>query len=181
MGSGAITFIFGADAVRSLVRRAQDLPESAWRRLERAAKYQVQTRPRPRPQNVKEQIVRDKKFKNVVLQWEDVAQFEHRPDRCKRPYRLVVLRKRVAVERGQERLFEEYRYFFYITNDRTSEVEQIVFAANDRCDQENLIEQLKNGVQAMRNPLDNLHSNWAYMVMASLAWTLKGDEERGRI
>ena len=25
----------------------------------------------------------------------------------------------------------------------------------------------------MRNPLDNLHSNWAYMVMASLAWTLK--------
>ena len=39
--------------------------------------------------------------------------------------------------------------------------------------QENLIEQLKNGVQAMRNPLDNLHSNWAYMVMCSLAWTLK--------
>ena len=25
----------------------------------------------------------------------------------------------------------------------------------------------------MRNPLDNLHSNWAYMVMSSLAWTLK--------
>jgi hypothetical protein len=51
--------------------------------------------------------------------------------------------------------------------------ERIVFAANDRCDQENLIEQLKNGVRAMRNPLDNLHSNWAYMVTGSLAWTLK--------
>ena len=48
-----------------------------------------------------------------------------------------------------------------------------MFQANDRCDQENLIEQLKNGVRAMRNPLDNLYSNWAWMVAASLAWTLK--------
>jgi len=48
-----------------------------------------------------------------------------------------------------------------------------VFLANDRCDQENLIEQLKNGVHAMKLPVDNLLSNWAYMVMASLAWTLK--------
>ena len=86
---------------------------------------------------------------------------------------MIALRKRIAVEQGQQRLFEEYRYFFYITNDRTLTAEQVVFSANDRCDQENLIEQLKNGVQALRNPLDNLHSNWAYMVMASLAWTLK--------
>lgn len=89
-------------------------------------------------------------------------------------YRMIALRKKIAVEKGQERLFEQYRYFFYITNDRTSTPEQIVFSANDRCDQENLIEQLKNGVRSMRHPLDNLHSNWAYMVMASLAWTLKG-------
>ena len=86
---------------------------------------------------------------------------------------MVVLRKRISVEKGQDKLFEEYRYLFYITNDRDSPAEQVVFQANDRCDQENLIEQLKNGVKAMRNPLDNLHSNWAYMVMCSLAWTLK--------
>jgi hypothetical protein len=41
------------------------------------------------------------------------------------------------------RLFEEYRYFFYITNDRVTPADQIVFSANDRCDQENLIAQLK--------------------------------------
>ena len=41
------------------------------------------------------------------------------------------------------RLFEEYRYFFYITNDRTMTAEEVVFSANDRCDQENLIAQLK--------------------------------------
>ena len=45
--------------------------------------------------------------------------------------------------------------------------------ANARCNQENLIEQLKNGVRALQMPVDNLISNWAYMVMASLAWTLK--------
>ena len=86
---------------------------------------------------------------------------------------LIALRKKISVEKGQEKLFEEYRYFFYITNDRTLSAEQVVYSANNRCDQENLIEQLKNGVKAMRNPLDNLHSNWAYMVMAGLAWSLK--------
>ena len=45
--------------------------------------------------------------------------------------------------------------------------------ANDRCNQENLIDQLKHGVGAMPMPVDTLLSNWAYMVMAALAWTLK--------
>ena len=49
----------------------------------------------------------------------------------------------------------------------------MVFAANDRCNQENHIEQLKNGVSALRAPLDSLGSNWAYMVMAALAWSSK--------
>ena len=51
--------------------------------------------------------------------------------------------------------------------------EQIVGLANGRCDQENVIEQLKNGVNAMRMPVNDLLSNWAYMVMAALAWNLK--------
>jgi hypothetical protein len=171
--SGYVTFIFGADARKPMIARAQQLPEKAWRRLKRAAKYQVKTTPRARPDNVKEQVVREKRFKNFVLQWEDVAEFEHRPHLCRQSYRMIVLRKKISIEQGQEKLFEEYRYLFYITNDRTSTAEQIVFTANDRGDQENLIEQHKNGVRALRNPLDNLHSNWAYMVMASLAWTLK--------
>jgi hypothetical protein len=171
--SGDVTFIFGADATKSMIGRAESLPKTAWRRLERVSKYEVKTEPRAQPDNVKEQVVRDKQFKNLVLRWEDVAQFEHRPTLCKQSYRMIALRKKISVEQGQEKLFEEYRYFFYITNDRASTAEEVVFGANDRCDQENLIAQLKSGVHAMGNPLDNLHSNWAYMVMASLAWTLK--------
>ena len=70
-------------------------------------------------------------------------------------------------------LFEEIKYFFYITNHTDYSAEQIVALANERCEQENVIEQLKNGVNAMRMPVDDLMSNWAYMVMSALAWNLK--------
>ena len=70
-------------------------------------------------------------------------------------------------------MFDDVRYFFYITNNRTTTASGIVRSANDRCAQENLIKQLKNGARALHMPVDNLVSNWAYMVMASLAWTLK--------
>ena len=50
---------------------------------------------------------------------------------------------------------------------------EVVFFANDRCDQENLIAQLKTGVHAMNMPAGDLDSNWAYMVIGSLAWNLK--------
>lgn len=171
--AGDVKFIFGVDAMPALKRRAGELPESAWKRLARPPRYQVQTKERTRPQNVKKPIVVARGYKNLVLQCEEVAEFNYRPGNCNREYRMIALRKLISVEKGQERLFTEYRYFFYITNQRDLPVEEVVFTANDRCDQENLIEQLKNGVHAMRNPLDNLHSNWAYMVMASLAWTLK--------
>ena len=86
---------------------------------------------------------------------------------------MVVVRKNISVEKGEQRLFDEIRYFFYVTNDRETAAAEVVFLANDRCNQENLIDQLKHGVGATRMPVDTLLSNWAYMVMAALAWTLK--------
>ena len=70
-------------------------------------------------------------------------------------------------------MFDDIVYFFYLTNKRDIPVEEIVWESNERCNQENLIAQLKSGVHALETPLDNLLSNWAYMVMASLAWSLK--------
>ena len=168
-----VRFVFGIDAMPNLVTRADDLPEGLWKPLHRPAPYALHTEPRQRPENVKERIVKERGYKNVHLQSEQVAEFEYRPTKCGKTYRIVVLRKNLSVEQGQQRLFDEIRYFFYITNDRTSSAAEIAHQANERCNQENLIEQLKNGVQAMRMPVDTLVSNWAYMVMASLAWTLK--------
>ena len=75
--------------------------------------------------------------------------------------------------KGQKLLTEEQRYLFYITNDRAATPTEIVFQCNDRCEQENLIEQLKNGPRSLNAPVDNLYSNWAYMLISSLSWTLK--------
>jgi hypothetical protein len=77
------------------------------------------------------------------------------------------------VEKGQARLFDEIRYRFYLTNDREGTGRELVFKANDRCHQENLIAQLKGGAHALRAAVDALVSNWAFMVMTALAWNLK--------
>lgn len=166
-------FVFGIDARPNLVRIAENLPKPRWKRLKRPARYAVKTVPRARPANVKERIVRQREFKNLRLQSEQVTEFAYRPTHCRRTYRIVAVRKNLSVERGEQVLFDDVRYFFYLTNDPAMPADEIVFCANDRCNQENLIEQLKNGVRAMQMPVDNLVSNWAYMVMASLAWTLK--------
>ena len=166
-------FIFGIDAMANLVEKAETLAKRRWKRLKRPAKYEVKTIPRERPENVKERIVRERGFKNIRLKSEDVAEFSYCPTACEKSYRVVVVRKNLSVEKGELVLFDDIRYFFYITNERALPAYEIVFSANDRCNQENLIEQLKNGVRAMQMPLDNLLSNWAYMVMASVAWTLK--------
>ncbi len=168
-----VRFVFGIDAMPNLKATAEDLPEGLWKPLTRPAKYDVQTEPRQRPENVKERIVKERRYKNIRLQSEHVAEFDYRPTKCRKTYRIVVLRKNLSVERGEQVLFDDIRYFFYITNDQTSSTAHIVWQANQRCNQENLIEQLKNGVPALRMPVDNLVSNWAYMVMASLAWSLK--------
>ena len=167
-----VEFIFGIDAMSNLKVRAEELEPREWKRLERPAKYEVATQPRRRPDNVKEQVVRERGFENIRLQGEDVAEFAYRPGACDRDYRVVVVRKNLSVAKGEQVLFDDIRYFFYITN-RPEPADQIVMRANQRCNQENLIEQLKNGVQALRMPVGDQTSNWAYMVMASLAWTLK--------
>ncbi len=166
-------FIFGFDAIPKLQAMAMDLDSSAWKLLKRPAKYEVQTEPRERPANVKEQIVRFRGFENIRLDSEHVAEFEYRPSECKRSFRMIALRKNLTIERGEADLIDDIRFFFYITNDREASAGEVVFQSNSRCNQENLIEQLKNGVRAFRMPVDNLVSNWAYMVMASLAWSLK--------
>ncbi|MFH0945437.1 MAG: IS1380 family transposase [Planctomycetota bacterium] len=168
-----VRFIFGMDASPVLVDLAEALPAWRWSRLERAARYRLRTRPRRRPERIKEGIVREREFENIRLLSEDVAYFPYQPYACEKAYRIVVVRKNLTVEKGNLALFDDVRYFFYITNDWRATPDELVFLANDRCDQENLIDQLKNGVKALRMPVDNLKSNWAYMIMASLAWTLK--------
>lgn len=183
---GDVSFVFGYDATKSLQAKADELPADAWRELRRRDKRPIKTQPRQRPNNIKQQIIIERGFENKVLDKEEIAEFDYQPGNCKQAYRMVVVKKHIRHESGQQLLFEDCVYFYYITNKRDIAAEEVVFLANDRCDQENLIEQLKNGVRSLHAPVDNLLSNWAYMVMASLAWSLKAwaalllPEEPGR-
>ena len=168
-----VRFIFGIDAMPNLVAIAENVAETDWKPLARPAKHEVRTKPRGRRENFKEQVIVEREFENQRLESEEVAEVLYQPTACRRAYRLVIVRKNIRVEKGQQYLFNKDRYFFYIANDPDRNTTQTVFAANGRCNQENIIEQLKNGARAMAMPLDNLLSNWTYMVMASLAWTLK--------
>jgi hypothetical protein len=170
----AVEFVFGMDAQRNLVDLADALSEKDFTPLKRGAPAPA-PRPRQRPENVKQIIVNERGYEKLILEEEHVAEIAYQPHKCKRAYRLIILRKKIRVEKGQQHLFDQTRYLFYITNVRAHALtsSEVVYEANDRCNQENLIEQLKNGVQALRMPADGLVSNWAYAVIATLAWNLK--------
>jgi hypothetical protein len=169
----AVTFYFGLDSTAKRQILADDLPESAFQPLNRAAKYTVRTKPRKRPERVKQQVIDDRGYKDIRLEEEWVGETTYRPVACKHTYRLIIVQKNLKVrEKGQKQLLDDYIYLFYITNDWESTPEEIVFQANDRCQQENILAQL-NAVRALHAPLDNLLSNNAYMLITSLAWNFK--------
>jgi hypothetical protein len=166
-------FVFGMDARENLVKIANSISESLWELFEREKKYTVKTKERKRPENVKDQVVKKRKFKKIQTESEYLAEFSYQPGKCKKTYRMIVLKKNLEVIKGEVSLFDDVRYFFYITNDEISSLREIVEFYRDRADHENDIEQLKNGARAIQAPSDNLTSNWAYMVIASMAWNLK--------
>ena len=149
-----IRFIFGMDARANLMGLAVHLDDLRYSELDRPPRYTIKTAPRQARERHKERIVAERQFDTLKLVGEEVAEFPYKPVACEKTYRVIVLRKKLVVEKGQLWLFEPDRYFFYLTNDLTTPASEIVFLANDRCDQENLIAQLKGGVKAMAMPVD---------------------------
>ena len=167
-----VKFILGFDANKKLVGIADSLPKSAWKPLDRS-KPKVPNARAKRP-NYKEPIVEANGYENQRLRAESYAEFEYQPSACGKSYRMVVVRKEIDVKSGQKLLFDKEKCFFYISNESSTEVpsRDVIRGGNKRCNQENTISQLK-ACHALSAPLDNLESNGAYMLFASLAWTLK--------
>lgn len=167
-------FVFGMMAHQKVVELANGLSKRSWKRLRRAEGEPVS---KPRRQSIKtrQEVVEQKCFKAYHLESEHVAELEYQPRKAKRAYRLVILRKSITVHEGQIQLIPQTRYFFYLTNidKKMMSAAEVVFESNARCHQENLIEQLKNQVGAMRMPAREFVANWAYLVIGSLAWNLK--------
>ena len=168
-----VRLVFGYDARANLIERAEGIPDDLYRELAAKAEREITTRARTRPANVKDGIVRQRGYKTIRPKKQEVVEFSYRPTRCHQDYRVVAVRKNLSVERGDHVLFAEHRFFFYITNDWTLSADAVVGEAHARCNQENLIAQLKSGVRALHAPVNTLVANWAYMTMATLAWSLK--------
>ena len=168
-----VEFIFGIDAHPSFVRRAEALTQEAWKPLERRSQKRASRRRRPK--NVRQEVVESKGFRNLVLEQEHIAEMDYRPRKAQITYRMIVLRKKIRVMKGQLQLEDKIRYFFYVTNvsKRRLSTAAVVRENNQRCNQENLIEQLKNGVEGTRFPVREFYANWAYLVIAALAWNIK--------
>ena len=169
-----VKFIFGMDAHPKVVNLAEALPEEAWKPLEGLPRYEIVSRPRRKPQRVKESMIRFKGDENKVLIGEDMAEIEYQPLKCSRPYRLLIVRKNISVQKGERALFDEIRYLFYITNRLDDPGEQIVSLANGRCHQENVTPAAQKWSQRHAHAggrfAEQLGLLW---VMTSLAWNLK--------
>lgn len=168
-----VQFVFGMDAMPNLVEIAENLAESRWTRLDRSKKGR-KGQPRRRPKNHKQAFIDSKEYQTKRLLGECYAEFDYQPTACSRKYRVVVVYKDIEVTSAQQRLFDEPKYFFYITNVPKPEMSarRVIANANQRCDQENTISQHKQA-GILTAPLDTLDSNGAYMTIASLAWSLK--------
>ncbi len=168
-----VEFAFGIDAHPSFVKRAKALEAEVWKPFERPRPKRA--RRRRRAPNVRHEVVVQKGYRNLTLEEEHLAEMDYRPRKSQKTYRMIVLRKRIRVTEGQLRLDDEVRYFFYVTNVPKSDLSTraVVRENNARCQQENVIEQLKNGVQATRLPVREFYANWTYLVIAALAWNIK--------
>ena len=167
-----VEFVFGLASHPNLVGLAEGLGDKAWTKLRRKPRTKGVRTPKP---SVKQAIVEKRGYRDLQLVEETYSEFEYQPTKCKRKYRVIALRKTIEVSQGQALLIPEVRYHFYITNVPKPDLSarQVISEANDRCNQENLIEQTKNGVHAMRMPCDTLLANDAYMVATCLAWNIK--------
>jgi len=165
-------FVFGMKAHAKALALAEGLKEGDFRRLVRPTRNSDETR--ARLFNHRSLFVAEKEYKNLELEEEHVAEVPYSTRRCKREFRVIILRKRIKVSEGQRLLEPETRYFFYITNlpKGSHGPAEIVAESNQRCHQEKLIEQLKNQLPAMRMPTKSLVANWAYLAIGCLAWNL---------
>lgn len=164
-------FVFGLDAQPALVKRAQDIADADWKLFERVSVKRAKTR--AKAPKVKDEVIARREFKDLTLEEEHFAELPYRPTNTKRDYRLIVLRKRIRVQKGQLQFADEIRYFFYISNIEGMAAAELIRENNQRCNQENIIEQFKNGVHGARLPVREFDGNWAYMAIAALAWSLK--------
>jgi len=165
-----ISFVTGYDAKPNLKKIAENIARKSWKLLLR------ETLPEQRAHktNVKKIRVEERGFTNIVLEKEFYTEMNYQPIACDNKYRLIIVRKHLKVLKGQQLLGRRVRYFFYISNIEDQKATELLDFVMQRCNHENRIEQMANGVHALKMPVAEFNANWAYMLICAMAWNLKG-------
>lgn len=173
-------FVFVGREFQNRPGIASSIPESQWcpfrtrahrQRAER--KKQENYRPRRKKRNRRRMRARQRNYKEkrLVKQW--VAEVPYTPPDSDKTYRLVIRRQLIEHYKGQQYLFEEYRYRYISSNAPSSwTARDVVDATYERCDQENVIEQMGSGLAAWRMPVGEFAGNCAWLEIARLAWNI---------
>ena len=180
-------FALVMDGYQALQKKAENLQNTAWQPFTddppQPRRLRSVRRRRKRPR-YRRKIARRRGYRRLATTRQWVAEFDYVLSGPKkmlgkelvgRRFRVVVKRQRVEVSEGQDALFVEYRYRFIITNIPKSQMNaaSVLRFAYGRCDQENIIEQMKNGIAALRMPTGELLANGAFLMCGQLAWCLR--------
>lgn len=173
-------FAFVARETGSRPVMAESLPEEAWQpfltraaRASQAHASEPDFVPRRRKRNRRRMCARQRGYKDILLTKQWVAEVPWTPRDGDTPYRLVLRRQLIEERAGERFLFARYRYCYVLTNlpsDVTAE--EVIDATYQRCDQENIIEQMGSGLAAWRMPVAEFDGNCAWLEIARLAWNI---------
>jgi hypothetical protein len=160
---------------RNVYGLADELPEKAWHSFQpRARRNQPRAaRKRRRRPNLRRRTARRRNKRDLRVRRQWIAEIPYRPARCSHTYRLIIRRQLIEETDKQGNLFDLWRYRFVLTNLDDSPADEVMDLTYRRCDQENLIEQLQNGLAGFRMPTGELLSNAAFLRCARLAHNLK--------
>jgi len=185
-------FALVMDGYAVLQEKADALPPSAWKPFSahsagRVAQRAADKKWRRKRKRLRAKTARERGYTQLATTGQWVAQFDytiprHGNEVAGRTYRVAVKRQQVDTHEGQDYLFTEYRDRFVITDIPPSHMDsaEVFCFAYGRCDQENIIEQFKNGIAAMRMPTGELLANSAFpsplracLMAGQLAWCLR--------
>jgi hypothetical protein len=159
---------------------AASIPEEQWRPYrsrpqregaERRRKKDFRSRGKKRNQRNKRARERGYRNLRLVKQW--VAEVPWRPRGSEQTLRLVIRRQLIEESCGQRFLFNVHRYRYVVTDlPEDCSTEQAMDLTYQRCDQENVIEQMGSGLAVWRMPVAEFEGNAAWLEIGRLAWNL---------
>ncbi len=162
----------------NLNKLADQLPPESWTRFEPSSRKHRKKRRRGKPkrnrrQNLRKAKALNLKKRNLQLQEQWVTEIPYKMARSKHTYRLIIRKQRILEHNHQGLLFETWRYRYALTNLKDLSASMVLNLTYQRCDQENVIEQLQSGIAAMRMPTGDLLANGAFVRCARIAQNLK--------